>query len=505
MILATLLILLLSGAIVASLSAWVHKKMPFYIALGVLTAAFVMLLGSWNYSSSSFLQKGNWMYEVSINWIPAIGASLHLAMDGLSYIMILLTLLLGIVAVLASQKVEQQGFYFFNTLLMIAGVIGIFLAMDLFLFFFCWEMMLLPLYLLIAAYGDENRGKVAYKFLLYTQLSGLMMLLSILGLYFIHASQTGIYSFDLTELQNTVLSFKTAMILISGFLIAFFVKLPVFPFHGWLPKTFTQAPATAILTGLLIKTGAYGIIRFAIPLFPEAQAFMAPLALTLGLITIFYGAFIAFSQTDLRLIAAYSGISHMGFIIIGLFAFNQTAYQGVVIQMIASAVSTSALVLVANVLYKKTGTYDISRLGGLWEKVPVLSGLGLFFAMASLGMPGLANFMAEFLILSGTFKVSVLVSVLASLGVIFAAAYSLRIIQKVFVGAKQSDEPLKDICWKNKLIFGIMVIVLLWIGLKPQPIIDRVKPAIEKALVVPDQPEYGPLKKNPNESFVTIK
>ena len=503
MILPLILIILLAGAILAPISTRFHKKLPFVMALLSLGAVLLILLSKWNFSyfPELFNNTEKWMLEYTTDWIPSIGASFHLAIDGLSYVMLLLTVVMGIVSVLVSWNIEKAGFYFFNTLLMLAGVAGIFMAMDLLLFFFCWEMMLVPLYFLIVAYSEEETDKTAFKFLVYTQASGLLMLLSILGLYFIRASQTALYSFDYAHLLTDTLSIKTASLLMFGFVAAFFVKLPVIPVHGWMPSTFKAAPVAAILTGLLIKTGAYGIIRFAIPLFPDASMLFAPAAMILGLITIFYGAFIAFSQTDLRLIAAYSSISHMGFIIIGLYSLNQMAWQGVVIQMIASGVSTSALIIMSVWLKRATGTCDITKLGRVWESAPNSSGLGLFFAMAALGLPGLANFIAEFLILAGTFKVSILFSILASLGVIAAAAYSLRIIQKVFVGDKNYTEPVVEISWLERTTLGILMALLVWIGFNPKPIMQRSQPAIEKVLSVPPA-DLIPAQNNEDEASV---
>lgn len=444
------------------------------------------------------------MYEFQMKWIPTLGITIHFAIDGLSYLMILLTLVMGFISVLASPKTENEGFYYFNTLLMISGVIGIFMSLDLFLFFFFWEMMLLPLYLLMVMFGKSGNQKTSLKFLIYTQLSGLILLISILALYFIHVKVTGNYSFDYADLINFSLPVKTASLLMLGFLIAFLVKLPVVPLHGWLPGSFTDAPISAVVTGLMIKTGAYGIIRFAIPLFHEASKYFASAALVIGVITILYGAFMAFVKDDLREIAAYSGISHMGFILLGIYAFNEIGWQGVVIQMIASAVSTSALVIIASSLLKRTGTCNINQLGGLWEKVPVLSGIGTFIAMASLGLPGTGNFIAEFLILTGTFKISIVITVLASLGLVAAAAYSLRIIQKIFVGNKNQDYQISDFSWIEKISLGTLVVLTLWVGLRPQPIFNRSKAAVEKILNMEVPQKDAPVKINTNEASVKI-
>jgi NADH-quinone oxidoreductase subunit M len=484
MILPILLIILISGCILSlTISKW-SDVLPRYIALLTLASAFVLLLKFWNLSAFPVLFKSRhgFMLEYSTNWISVLNTSIHLGIDGLSYIMILLTLFMGFIAILISEKTDHEGFYYFNTLLMIFGITGIFLAVDLFLFFFFWEMMLLPIYLLMVINSKEDDSKTSFRFFVYTQASGLILLLSLLILYIIRGKEQGWFSFDFFNLTGTFILPKISAILLIGFLLAFFVKLPVFPVHGWLPRSFVVAPVTAIVAGLLIKTGAYGIIRFAVPLFPEGSIMLANWIMALGVITIIFGAFMAYTQTDLRLIAAYSGISHMGFILIGLFSFQTLAWQGVIIQMIASAISTSALLMVAFALLRRTGTCNINQMGGLWEKVPVLSGLGLFFAIASLGLPGLGNFIAEFMILAGVFKVNILVSILASVGLIAAVAYSLRIVQKIFVGNKNSEWNIPDLSWIEKIVLGSLVVVSLWIGLYPKPIIDRTKTVIENVL-----------------------
>jgi NADH-quinone oxidoreductase subunit M len=247
------------------------------------------------------------------------------------------------------------------------------------------------------------------KFFLFTQASGLLMFISILSLYFIHGSQTGIYTFDLTELLNTNLSSRAGPVVMAGFLIAFLVKLPAVPFHNWLPDAHTEAPTagSVILAGLLLKTGAYGLLRFVLPLFPEAVNDFAPWGMFLGVVSILYGAKLAFSQTDLKRLVAYTSVSHMGFVLVGVFAFNQIALQGVVIQMIAHGISTGALFILVGALQERVHTREMQAFGGIWTKVPVMGAIAMIFAMASLGLPGMGNFIAEFLILTGTFQSNV--------------------------------------------------------------------------------------------------
>jgi NADH-quinone oxidoreductase subunit M len=369
-------------------------------------------------------------------------------------------------------------------LLILAGIVGVFLSLDLFLFYFFWELMLVPMYFLIGIWGHENRTAASYKFFLYTQASGLLMFISILAIYFIHGHSTGIYTFDYLQLLGTDIPASTAMLLMLGFLAAFLVKLPVVPLHNWLPDAHTEAPTAGslILAGLLLKTGAYGLLRFIVPLFPSASKVFAPIGMLLGVIGILYGAKLAFAQVDLKRLVAYTSVSHMGFVILGVFSFNEIAYQGVIMQMIAHGISTGALFILAGQLYERIHTRDIDVMGGLWEKVPVMGAIGLIFSMASLGLPGLGNFIAELLILTGTFKTSILMTCLASTGLIAATIYSLRIVQKVFFGNKNRDWKISDLTLREKIVSALLVIMIVWLGLFPQFVFNTAKPALLKTL-----------------------
>jgi NADH-quinone oxidoreductase subunit M len=270
----------------------------------------------------------------------------------------------------------------------------------------------------------------------------------------------------------------------AGFLAAFLVKLPAFPFHNWLPDAHTEAPTAGslILASLMLKTGAYGLIRFAIPLFPNASHLFAPAGMLLGVAGILYGAKLAFAQTDLKRLVAYTSVSHMGFILIGVYAFNEMAYQGAVMQMIAHGISTGALFIITGQLSERLHSRDLNKMGGFWEQMPAMGAAGIIFVMASLGLPGLGNFVAEFLTLAGTFSVNVIIASLASLGLIAATIYSLRILQKVFYGEKNSPATVKDLTVRESITLGIMVIAIVYTGLFPQSIIETARPAIIKTI-----------------------
>jgi NADH-quinone oxidoreductase subunit M len=397
-----------------------------------------------------------------------------------------LTFFIGALAILISWKEIKinVGFFHFNILWILSGITGVFLSMDLFLFYFFWEVMLIPMYFIIGIWGHENRVYASYKFFIFTQASGLLMFLAIIGLYLVHGHNTGIYTFDYQLLLGTSMAPSTEFLLMCGFLAAFLVKLPVVPLHNWLPDAHTEAPTAGslILAALMLKTGAYGLLRFIVPLFPHASATFAPAGMILGIIGILYGAKLAFAQNDLKRLVAYTSVSHMGFIVLGVFAFNEIAYQGVVIQIIAHGISTGALFILTGQLYERIHTRYLSKMGGLWANVPVMGSMGLVFAMASLGLPGLGNFVAEFLTLAGTFKVNILFACLASTGLIAATLYSLRIVQKVFFGAEKTGTELKDLSVRESFVLGTMALAIVLLGLLTQPVINTAKPALLKTI-----------------------
>jgi NADH-quinone oxidoreductase subunit M len=483
MILIYLIIILLTGAFVSWITGKHNPVWSRIISLFALSIDLIIII---LFVLPELPSDREWLDDIKIDWIPAFGISLHLALDGLSLVMLILTFFLGIISVIISWKEidTKVGFFHFNLLLILAGITGVFLSLDLFLFYFFWELMLVPMYFLIGIWGHENRTAASNKFFLYTQASGLLMFIAIIALYFVHGHSTGVYSFDYLQLLGTKMAAPTSLLLMLGFLAAFLVKLPVVPLHNWLPDAHTEAPTAGslILAALLLKTGAYGLLRFIVPLFPAESVKFAPVGMLLGVAGILYGAKLAFAQTDLKRLVAYTSVSHMGFVILGVFSFNEIAYQGVVIQMIAHGISTGALFILVGQLYERIHTRDINKMGGLWEKAPIMGAVGLIFSMASLGLPGLGNFIAELLILIGAFKSNVLMSCLASLGLIAATIYSLRIVQKVFLGTKNTDWKMSDLTIIEKAVSATMIVAIIWLGLFPRPVLDMAKPAILKTL-----------------------
>lgn len=483
MILVWMIVVLLAGGAICWLVAQRDQLICRWIALiAVITAFSIPLI--WFFNNNPIITPGNnWLIHYQVNWIPAYGISFHLAMDGLSFLLLMLTFLLGTLAVLCSwnEVREKTGFYFFNLLWTLAGIAGVFVAMDLFLFYFFWEVMLVPMYFLIAIWGDFNRRYAAYKFFLFTQTGGLLMLLSILALYFIHAQQTGNYSFDYFTLLNTTLNGSTARWIMMGFMIAFVIKLPMVPLHSWLPDAHSEAPTAGslILAGLLLKTGAYGIMRFVLPMFPQASADIRWLAMLLGVIGIVYGALLAYAQTDLKRLIAYTSVSHMGFVLLGVFASKEIALQGVVMQLMTHGVSTGALFVMAGMLKERLHTRDINQMGGMWTAMPHMGAMAMLFVMASLGLPFLGNFIAEFMILISTFTISPVLTIIASVGLVLSALYSLRLMQKVFLGQLQTvTEPPADLSAREWVIVGALTAAIVILGLYPQPVINMVSGVI---------------------------
>ncbi|MGE3151790.1 MAG: NADH-quinone oxidoreductase subunit M [Nitrospiraceae bacterium] len=485
MILGWLILLPLAAGAAAWLLDRRGSQWPRWIALGALTIDLGLTLILWVERAArvSLSSQENWVAELSLSWIPRFGITVHLALDGLSLLLVLLTLFLGLTAVAASwtEIRERVGFFHFNLLWVLAGVLGVFLAMDLFLFFMFWEVMLVPMYFLISLWGHERRVYAAVKFFIFTQAGSLLMLLSILGLTFLHARQTGTVTFDYQQLLGTTMDRTVAMWLMLGFFAGFAVKLPAVPFHAWLPDAHTEAPTggSVILAGLLLKTGAYGLIRFAVPLFPDAAEAFSPIAMTLGLSGILYGAVLAFAQTDLKRLVAYSSVSHLGFVLLGIYSGNAFALEGAVMQMIAHGITTGALFILAGALQERLGTRDMRRMGGLWETLPRFGAITLVFAIASLGLPGTGNFIGEFLVLLGSYRVSVPVTALAAAGLVAAVIYSLTLMQRTFHGSTHQRWNVPDLSARDLATLGAMIAIQVWLGLYPQPVLETAGRSLE--------------------------
>jgi len=485
MILCLLIAIPLVGGVLAWLIGRRNAPLCRWFSLLIVLVEFAVTVGLWarHLEAVRLGSGGAWLEIFERAWIPKLGISFILAIDGLSLLMVILTAFIGVMAVLVSWREIQTrvGVYFACLLWVLAGITGVFLALDLFLFYFFWEVMLIPMYFLIGVWGHERRIYAAIKFFIFTLVGGLLMLVSILALYFTHGAETGIYTFSYTELLGTPMGSPAAFWIMLGFFVAFAVKLPAVPIHNWLPDAHTEAPTAGslILAALLLKTGAYGLIRFVVPLFPEASAAMAPWALRLGVLGIIYGAILAFAQTDLKRLVAYTSVSHMGFVLIGVYSWNELALQGTVMQMICHGVSTGALFMIVGMLYERIHTRDVTRMGGLWTAAPQLGGVAMIFAMASLGLPGTGNFVGEFLILFGVYKISLPVTVVTLLGIVAATIYSLRIIQTTFHGPVVTDWEIDDLSPSEMLMMAPMIIAIIWLGLWPSTVMATFEPTLK--------------------------
>lgn len=485
MMLVGLIVIPILGGLLAWGVAGTFPRWPRWVALCTCAGEAVLAAGLWWLTAvRPHATAARWLLELDLPWIPQFGIRLHLALDGLSLVLVLLTVFLGLVAVASSWTAirERAGFHYLNLLLVLAGVTGVFLALDLFLFYFFWELMLVPMYFLIEIWGHEQRHAAAIKFFLFTQLSGLLMLLAILALYVAHGRNTGDYTFDYPRLLGTTLSPAASRWILLGFAAAFLVKLPAVPFHTWLPDAHTEAPTagSVILAGLLLKTGAYGLMRFAVPLCPEAAAQLAPLGMGLGVAGILYGAVLALAQTDFKRLVAYTSVSHMGFVLLGICAWNALALRGAVMQMVCHGLATGALFMLVGALDERLHTRDLRRLGGLWGAAPRMGTAALFLAMASLGLPGLGNFVGEFLVLLGAFRVNAPLAVIGTVGLVAATVYALWMMQQTFHGPPRQAWRMTDLTKRETVAMLAVAAALLWLGLYSQPALDLAAPALER-------------------------
>jgi len=409
--------------------------------------------------------------ELNIPWITSPQIHYHVGVDGLSVFLIILTTFLTPVSILASwHSVHHRVKEFFVMLLMLeVGVVGVFLSLDLFLFFLFWEVMLIPMAFLIGIWGHERRIYAAVKFVLYTMAGSILMLVGILWLY----NATG--SFDLVEIQRAlqtgalVLPAQTEMLLFLAFFVAFAIKVPLFPLHTWLPDAHVEAPTagSVILAGVLLKMGTYGMMRFCLPLFPLAARKSASYVAVLAIIGIIYGALVALVQPNLKKLVAYSSVSHLGFVVLGIFSFNPIGMQGAIYQMLAHGISTGALFLLVGMLYDRRHTFEIAQYGGLATPMPRLSAFFLFAVLSSLGLPMLNGFIGEYLILLGTYVVHWQWAAWAATGVILSACYLLWSYQRVFYGAVtvEKNKTLPDASERERFILATMCAVILWMGI----------------------------------------
>ncbi len=427
-------------------------------------------------------------HEVNIPWITSLGISYHLGIDGISLLLILLTTVLTVLCVLASWNAITTGVkgYYISMLLLTTGMIGVFCALDLFLFYVFWEVMLIPMYFLIGLWGGVRRVYAAYKFVLFTMFGSLLMLVAILYLYFMYYSFSGEYSFDLLKIMKMPIPYDPQIYLFGAFALAFAIKVPLFPFHTWLPDAHVQAPTagSVILAGVLLKMGTYGFLRFCLPLFPDATIAYLPYICVLSVIAIIYGAMVAMVQKDVKSLVAFSSVSHMGFVMLGMFALNVEGMSGSVMQMLNHGVSTGALFLIVGMIYERRHTRMIEDFGGLATSMPVFSTYFMIVALSSIGLPFTNGFVGEFMILLGTWARNHTYAILAASGVILAACYMLWMLQRVIFGkiTNPDNERLADLTAREKVILVPLVVLIFWMGIYPKPFFDRIEPAVKQIL-----------------------
>jgi NADH-quinone oxidoreductase subunit M len=418
------------------------------------------------------------------SWVPSVGIQYYVGIDGVSLAMVLLTTFLTLIAVIGSwgaMDTERCKEYAGFLLLLEAGVLGSFVALDLILFFVFWEAMLVPAYLLVGTCGGSRRIYAAYKFFLYTTVGSLLMLIGILSVYVIHLRQTGVATFDLLALAQSPISPDLQVWPFLALALAFAIKVPIWPLHTWLPDLYSEAPLGAmVLITMLVKVGAYGFLRFAVPLFPAAALTLAPFIAALGLVGIIYAGLSAFIQRDFVLVVAYSSIAHLGFIILGIFEFTHQAVEGAVVQMVNHGISAGALFLIAAMIYARTGSTSFDSLGGVAAKWPVLGAFALIAMLSSVGLPGLNGFVGEFLIVYGTFIVRQSYAVVAALGIVIAAVYLLTMFRRAMHGPILPSLSGRDLSAREVVALIPLVVLIVGIGLYPAPLLNSLEASVDQ-------------------------
>ncbi|MBF8297586.1 MAG: nuoM [candidate division NC10 bacterium] len=484
-ILSTLIALPLLGAMLLVLVDGAREGLIKRIALAVSCLGFLLSLIV--YARFDPTVAGMQFVE-RVPWINSIGSSYVLGVDGISLPLLLLTTFLSPVAILASFSgiPRRLKAFMICMLLLEGGMIGVFLALDLLLFYVFWEGTLIPMYFLIGIWGGPRRIYATLKFVLFTMAGSVLMLLAMIALAFLHRGTTGRLSFDLLELIGGAIPYGLQVWLFAAFALAFAIKVPMFPFHTWLPDAHVEAPTagSVLLAGVLLKMGTYGFLRFALPLFPAAAAAFSPLISVLAVIGILYGALVSLAQDDLKRLVAYSSVSHLGFVMLGIFAMNLQAVEGSILQMVNHGLSTGALFLLVGMIYERRHTRIIGEFGGLSRVMPRFALCFLIVAMSSIGLPGLNGFVGEFLILAGTFRVHRGFAILATVGIVLAAVYMLWMWQRVMWGESRRSQnlDLHDLRPREMAMLVPMILLILWIGLFPNHLLRKMDASVTHLL-----------------------
>ena len=482
---AVLPALVLVPAVGALLVVCLPRRRPELLKLvAVATSVVVGAMSLWLLKGFDASQGAEMQFTSRADWISDLGVQWLLGIDGISLFLVVLTGVLFPIALLAVDPGHDDRAYYAWLLLLEAGVMGVFCALDLVVFFLCFEVVLVPMYFLIGRWGHGNRAYAATKFFLYTMAGSSLMLVGILAVAFLHADATGSsITFDLVSIAEAqAIDATAARWIFAAFALAFAVKVPIFPLHTWLPDAHTEAPTagSVILAGVLLKLGTYGFLRFGLYLFPEASHFFAPVFLTLGVVGIVYGAVVATMQRDLKRLVAYSSVAHLGFIVLGTFSLNTEGIEGGLLQMVNHGVSTGALFLLVGMIYERRHTRQIAELGGLQKAAPMMAAVFTLVMLSSIGLPGLNGFVGEFLVLVGAFNAHRWWAVIAAAGVILAALYLLWAYQRVFHGPAEGDNAeMPDLRLREGLVMAPLLALIVFMGVYPKPVIERMEPTVD--------------------------
>ena len=496
LLLLAVTLLPLAGALIVAALPREEENLQRGVGIATTLVTFALSMGlliGW--------KADGWNAMVDYTWSASLGIHFKLAVDGISIWMVLLTtFLMPIVMLSAWTAVSKKVREFVVVLLVLeVGMIGAFVAVDLFVFYLFWEVMLIPMYILIGVWGGDKRMMASIKFVLYTMTGSLLMLVAILYLYVKHHEATHEWSFDYESLRRVILAPHDQLLCFLAFALAFCIKVPLFPLHTWLPDAHVEAPTagSVILAGVLLKFGTYGLLRFAMPLFPSAVAVCAPYLTVLAVIGIIYGSLVAWAQTDVKKLVAYSSVAHMGVVVLGLMAWNGRGVDGALMVMLAHGISTGGLFLCIGMIYERRHTRRIDEFGGLWAQMPKFAAAFLVITLASIGLPALSGFVGEFLVLIGTFDAyhtwvgypimfghPKLIAALAATGVILGAVYMLWMFQKVMFGpnANPKNQSLKDLSLREIAVLAPMLLMAFWLGLAPSTFLDKIDPAVARTL-----------------------
>ena len=483
----------LAGALILLLVDKKNANAIRWIANIVAFLGFILSVPLWFWYNSS---NPEFQFVERAQWIPSIGADYFLGVDGFSALLILLTTMMGSIAVLSSWTgiTERVKEYYIFLLVLQTGMLGAFMALDFLLFFLFWEVMLVPMYFLIGIWGSDNRLYSAIKFFLYTLVGSVVMLLGILAIYFHHHTATGVYTFDVTQYQKLNLPYDLQWWVFLAFFLGFAIKVPMFPFHTWLPDAHSDAPTagSVILAAVLLKMGTYGFLRFSLPILPDATRHFVPMVAGLCIIGIVYGALVALAQRDWKRLVAYSSVSHMAMVMLGMFALNPVGITGSIVQQLNHGISTGALFLIVGIVYERRHTREISEYGGLSKVMPVYAAIFLVMTMSSIGLPTLNGFIGEFLILQGVFVASKLWAAVAASGVVLGAAYMLYLYQRTMFGKIENpkNEGLLDLSHREFATFAPLLILAVWMGLYPSPFLRRLETSVQQ-IVGRVNPQYA--------------